>query len=133
MNTLIRYYMADIYIDPISHDISLVNNRMVLVSTEEEATRQRLVITLRAYKGEWQFNINYGIPYLKNDNNPIQLLGKSSVDLLDLEIKQAILNTDGVVSLDSFTSVFDKAQRTVEINFTAVTESGELISVTTQI
>ena len=125
--------MADIYIDPISHDISLVNNRMVLVSTEEEATRQRLVITLRAYKGEWQFNINYGIPYLKNDNNPIQLLGKSSVDLLDLEIKQAILNTDGVVSLDSFTSVFDKAQRTVEINFTAVTESGELISVTTQI
>ena len=125
--------MADIYIDPISHDISLVNNRMVLVSTEEEATRQRLVITLRAYKGEWQFNINYGIPYLKNDNNPIQLLGKSSVDLLDLEIKQAILNTDGVVSLDSFTSVFDKAQRTVEINFAAVTESGELISVTTQI
>ena len=125
--------MADIYIDPISHDIPLVNNRMVLVSTEEEATRQRLVITLRAYKGEWQFNINYGVPYLKNDNNPVQLLGKSSVDLLDLEIKQAILNTDGVVSLDSFTSVFDKAQRTVEINFAAVTESGELISVTTQI
>ena len=125
--------MADIYIDPISHDIPLVNNRMVLVSTEEEATRQRLVITLRAYKGEWQFNINYGVPYLKNDNNPVQLLGKSSVDLLDLEIKQAILNTRGVVSLDSFTSVFDKAQRTVEINFAAETESGKLIAVTTSI
>jgi hypothetical protein len=125
--------MADIYIDPLTHDISLVNNRMVLVSTEEESTRQRLVITLKTFKGEWDFNINYGVPYLKNENNPVQLLGKSNKDLLDLEIKQAILNTDGVVSLNTFTSVFDKAQRTVELDFTAVTENGELISVTTTI
>ena len=125
--------MSDIYIDPISHDISLANNRMILVGTEEEATRQRVVITLKVYKGEWAFNTQYGVPYLKNDENPIQLLGKSSVDLLDLEIKQAILNTKGIVNLTSFTSVFDKAQRTVEINFTAETESGKLIAVTTSI
>ena len=122
--------MTDIFIDPITHDISLVNNEMRLVGTEEEATRQRLVITLNAYRGEWQFNINYGVPYLANTNNPIQLLGKSNIDLLDLEIKEAILNTEGVTSLDSYTSVFDKARRTVDITFSASTEKGELISIT---
>lgn len=125
--------MADIYIDPLTHDISLVDNRMMLVDTEEEATRQRLVITLKTFRGEWDFNIEAGVPYLKNENNAVQLLGKSNKDLLDLEIKQAILNTEGVVSLNTFDSVFDKAQRTVEIDFTASTDSGEIISVTTTI
>lgn len=125
--------MADIYIDPLTHDISLVDNRMALVSTEEDATRQRVIITLRAFKGEWDFNINFGIPYLENENNPTQLLGKAGKDLLDTEIRQAVLNTEGVVSLNSFTSVYNKAQRTVDIDFTAKTENGELISVTTTI
>ncbi len=125
--------MSDIYIDTISHDLSLVNNRMMLVATEQEATRQRVVITLNTYRGEWAFNTLAGVPYLKNDNNHIQLLGKGDKNLLDIEVKQAILDTEGVVSLDSFTSVFDKAQRTVEIKFSATTETGELIQVTTTI
>lgn len=124
--------MSDIYIDPLTHDISLLNNQIILISSDEDATRQRLDITLNAFRGEWAFDVGYGVPYLKNDYNNIQLLGKGSKNLLDLEMKQAIINTDGVVSLESFSSVVD-AERHIKVSFRVVTEDGSSVSVTTNI
>ena len=106
---------------------------MRLLPTKQESTRQKVSITLKTFRGEWLFNINAGVPYLANDNNDVQLLDKGQKSLLDLEIKQAILSTEGVVSLQSFTSVFSDSERAVDVSFSAVTEEGGLIALTTTI
>lgn len=124
--------MTDIALDFITYDLEIVGNRLSLITTEEVATKQRLLITLKAFKGEWLFNVDFGVSYLANDNNTIQLLGKSSKSLLDLHIKQAIINTEGITSLESYTSSLS-TDRTVAVDFRAVTNSGDIIAITTTI
>ena len=116
----------DIHIDPLTQDIELTNSQLFSITEKEVSTRQRLDITLNAFRGEWNFNINFGIPYLKNANNSVQLLEKGNEDILDLEIKSAILNTEGIVGIESYQSVLD-SDRVATITFSAVTESGEII------
>ena len=116
----------DLYIDPVTRDIDLTNSQLSLITEKQVATRQRLDITLNAFKGEWDFNINFGIPYMANSNNTVQLLERGRKDILDLEIKSAILSTEGVVELKSYSSVLG-TDREVVIIFSAVTESGEII------
>ena len=88
--------MVDIYIDPITNDIDLTNNTIRLTKSVEELTRQQVSITLNAFRGEWRFNIDFGVPYLANDNNQTQLLGAGdNTNLLDLAIKDAILSNEG--------------------------------------
>ncbi len=119
--------MTDIYLDPTTGDIDLTNNTMRLTQTVEELTRQRLSITLQAYKGEWIFNILFGVPYLKNDNNPTQLLGKGTQGLLDVELKRVILNTEGVLSLDEYESSLNQTTREFFVAFKATTEEGPIV------
>ena len=83
--------MTDIFLDPLTNDIDLVNNVMRLTANTEELSRQRVQIWLGIFKGEWFFNIVAGIPYLANDNNPVQLLGVgTNKDAFDREIKEGI-------------------------------------------
>jgi hypothetical protein len=122
--------MQDIYLNPLTHDLDLQNEQMRYITTQDEATRQRLAITLSAFKGEWFANILYGVPYLKNDNNPIELLGKGHKDLLDTEIQRTILETEGVTGMSSFSSLEDKSSRQVTITFSATTTNESIIELT---
>ena len=101
---------------------------MRLTETVEENTRQRVAITLGAFRGEWFKNILYGVPYIENDNNPINILGKADKDLFDSQIKQAILSREGVSGLISYSSTVDKINRTVSVSFVAKTDTGSLIT-----
>jgi hypothetical protein len=118
--------MVDIYLNPVTNDIDITNSRITLTNTRKDNTRQRLHITLNAFKGEWFRNINYGIPYLENDNNSVQLLEKNTKDLLDLEIRSAILNTDGIEELISYTSSLN-SDRVLTITFIARLADGSSI------
>lgn len=119
----------DIRMDPSTHDILITNGRIELIQTEEDSTRQRLKIALLLFKGEWFRNINAGVPYLKNDNNPIQLLGKSTKALLDLELQKVISQTHGVVRIVDYSSSEDKITRKVNVSFSVQTLSGEVVSI----
>ncbi len=121
--------MTDIFIDPKTDDISLTNKVMRLTNTVEELTRQRVQIWLNIFRGEWFANVLAGIPYLRNDNNTIQLLGATSKETFDLFIREGITTRVGILRLASYTSVLDKESRFLSISFEAVTETGDLISV----
>lgn len=114
-----------------NNDLSLFNGDLELTDTQEEATRQYVTTQLRGFLGECFFATDqFGVPWLANDNNPIQLLGKnSSQQIIDLYIKQAITTREGIQQITSYNSVWDRANRTLSVSFTAITTSGEPLSV----
>lgn len=122
--------MTDIFLNKDTNDIELVNNQMRLTTSMQELSRQRVQIWLGLFKGEWFANIIAGIPYLKNPNNPEQLLGVTNKDTFDLAIKTGITTRSGIVELLSYSSTLDNATRVITISFEASTETGEIVSVT---
>jgi len=118
----------DIYIDPLTNDIALIRGELKLIENEAQLIRQKLNITLNTFRGEWFFNTLYGIPYLENDNNDIAALSKTSLNVLNYEVRRAILDTEGVRALSGYTSEFDRRTRTVNISFSAILESGEVLN-----
>lgn len=120
----------DIYIDPTLGDLFLENGQLRLTNTQEEATRQYTQQFLAGFRGELFWDLDFGVPWLKNDNNPVQILGKQSDKrFVDVQIKEAILGREGIVQITSYNSVWDRANRTLTVSFTAETVSGEPISV----
>jgi len=121
--------MVDIFLDPTTDDIELVNSSMRLTQTQQELSRQKVQTNLATFKGEVFWDIVAGIAYLANDNNPEQLLGKSDKRFLDNAIKDGILSRDGIVQLVSYTSTFDKNTREVTISFEAETLEGTIVAI----
>ena len=117
----------DFFIDPLTGDIDITNNLIRRTLTIEELTRQQIAITLEAFRGEWIYNITYGVPYLANDNNDIQLLGKVDPRLIDAALAEAILGRTNVTGISDYASVVNEATREMSVSFTAVTKSGEII------
>ena len=119
---------VDILLDD-SGDIDLTNSTMTLTPDIQTSSRQQCLIDLKTYRGEWIFNINAGVPYLANDNNPIQLLGKSPQSLVDFYIRASILGRENITEILSYTSELDRSTRKSTISFKALTNSGEVVSV----
>lgn len=121
---------VDLYINPFTGDIDLTNNVMRLTRNKEESARQQISITLQSYKGEWLFNIDFGISWLANDNNPLQLLGAgNNKGLIDTLIKEAILSRENVIEILTYSSSLDNNSRAMNVSFSAKTDSGEVIFV----
>jgi len=120
----------DIYLDPITNDIALVNGVMRLTANKQESSRQQCLITLSTYKGEFLFSTEFGIPWLANDYNPTQLLGKGdNKSLIDLLVKEAILARENITNILTYSSTVDKFNSSMSISFTALTNSGEVVSI----
>ena len=116
--------MADLYLNPLTNDLDLTNNRLSITNSIDELARQKLFITLSTFRGEYFANINFGIPYLANDHNNVQLLEKNAKELLDIELQSAILDTDGITSIAEYISTLN-TNRELAVSFTAITETGQ--------
>ena len=121
--------MTDLLIDPVTHDL-VIEEGFLSYTTDLELIRQRLEITLKTYRGEWFPNALYGVPYLENEDNKVQLLGKGTTPLLELTIKRTILESPNIVSLTSFSLQQDPLLRKVDITFTALTDDGSQVTQT---
>ena len=114
-----------------SGDLDLTNGQLSLTPDLQTVIRQKVQITLRAFKGEYFADINLGVPYLENDNNSVQLLGdRIPKDIFDTYMREAILSVDGVVSITEYSSEVNNTGESLTIEFSAQIESGEVISTT---
>ena len=121
--------MTDFYIDPATHDLAIEDGAFRYTVTGEQ-TRQRLEITLKTYKGEWFPNKDYGVPYLKNDDNQIELLGKTTEGFLEAVLKEEILSSPNIDQLISFSLDNSRVTREIKVTFEALMEDGTLIAQT---
>lgn len=112
--------MIDIALDPTTGDILLVDHSAQLVQDIDQVA-QNLAIRLRFILGEWYLNILAGVPYYEyffvKSPNQIQV---------ESFLKEAIVDTPGILQITSFSSAYDNAHRRFSVNFSAQTESGNL-------
>lgn len=104
-----------------NHDIDIVEGDFVLTSTETLSIRQKLIIKLATFRGEWFLDSTLGIPYWTS------ILGKNrSKETIDTIFKRAILSTEGVREIVAFQSNITP-QREYVMRFTARTVEGNTI------
>jgi len=70
-----------------------------------EAVGQSVLTRLRLWQGEWFVDKTAGTPY------STQVLGYGTQNLRDAAIRQRVLQTIGVLSIDSYASEFDAETR----------------------
>jgi len=80
---------------------------------------------LLTYYGEWFLDTTAGVPYFEEVFiKPANLANVESL------IKQTILQTEGVATLDSFELIFESNTRKLEVIFSATTDDGTAINST---
>ena len=118
----------DILLDSQTHDLVIQNGQLLLINDQSKSVAQRLKIVLQTFQGEWFANIQTGVPYYQG------IFGlRGTKTFADVAIRSAILGVDGVVSIQTFSSNIDNRTRIYTYSFTALTTSGEIISITNQI
>ncbi len=80
-----------------------------LVNTPE-AVAQAVGTRLKLITGEWFLDTAEGTPYLTN------ILGTGTGSIYDQTIKARILGTQGVISIDSYSSTLDTNTRALTVN-----------------
>lgn len=107
--------------------IAFVNNTIQLVSSRQKLIKQRIAISLRTNRGEWYANITAGVPYLQNDNNPVQLLGKNNKNEVDLYIRQVVEGVEGVIDITQYSSELDYITGGLMVTFRALIDDSSFV------
>jgi len=112
--------MTDIALDD-SGDLIIENGQIPLLGTVQESTRQKLQISLSTISGEWFRDINFGVPREL-------LFSKGTQGMLDAAVVEIIAGTDGIRTITEFESSLNAGTRVYTISFSAITDSGEVIT-----
>ena len=87
------------------------------MANSAEAVAQNVMTRLQLWRGTWFIDTDEGMPWLQ------QVLGKR--DVAETVIRSRILGTEGVVSIESFESVFDPDARSLTVQCKINTAYGE--------
>ena len=96
--------MTDWYVDPTTNDWVIEDGDIKWVPTQEDLCRQQVSIALNTFRGEWFRNIEFGVPWIANENNLISLLTSKDKDLLDSEVRRVTLKQSLVIGMLSYES-----------------------------
>lgn len=104
-------------------DIDVTDYAMSLVE-DDEAIKQRLLIRLMIFKGEWFLDTDLGLPYY-------QTIFQKGVtkEVVDTVIKREIESVEGVSRIVSFSSTLNNATRAYSCDFVCKTTTGDTIEV----
>ena len=118
-----RVRFNPLYGNTLAGDILIKDGLLQITPTFAEALKQRLSIKFKLFKGEYVYDLDAGIDYYS------QVLKKGvSKEFLDNYFIDRILETDGVVSLVSYSSIFNAGGRVYEVDFTVTAEDGSVVS-----
>lgn len=89
----------------------------------DDAVAQNIRYRLRLFLGEYFLDVTEGTPWYQS------ILGKAPQDVAEVNLKQRIVSTPGVRGIERFTFSTDRDQRSITVNLTARTDTGETITV----
>jgi hypothetical protein len=90
-----------------------------------EATAQNVRTRLQVIQGEWFLDVSAGVPYLDNDYVSKAITDKpADLAFAESSIQEEILDTEGVLSLVSFASQFNRSTRLFNVQAVVETEYG---------
>ena len=85
-----------------------------------EAIAQAVQTRLKLWQGEFFLDITEGTPYLNG------MVGKYTRDTIDQLIKNRIYETNGVLSIDLYSGLYDGNMRSYAVNVTIMTIYGQI-------
>lgn len=104
----------------VDNDLVFENNKLVLIDGLD-FVEQLLKERLQTFLGEWFLDTSLGLPYFQD------ILVKNPVPTkITALLKDAILETPGVIELVDFSPDFDSKNRNLMLSFSARTEEGEI-------
>lgn len=119
--------MNDIQLSTTDYDLLVKDGDILLFDTIESLTVQKVKINLLNFKGEWFRDIDTGIPYIQD------VFGKRGTkEATDALIKNAILSTENITALLRYDSSISD-NRTLQVVFSAKTQSGTLTDITVEV
>lgn len=104
-------------------DLDLTNSQMTFI-TGAEAVKQKLLIGLRTFLGEWFLDTRVGLPWYER----ILVKSPNQADIAVI-FKRAILSCDGVASVKNLVVSMDNKTRKLSVSFTAISVTGDVIPV----
>jgi hypothetical protein len=113
-----------------NHDMTFGGGKNNYAATGE-ATGQRLRTRLLLILGEWFLDTTAGVPWLQppdSDTRPI-MGGPRDLQYSEGVLKAAILGTDGVATLDSFSMTFDGTTRKLSVSASGTTADGDAFNI----
>ena len=112
--------MSDIALDS-DGDLLIENDALVLVEGDD-AIVQHLSIRFRFVLGEWFLDTRLGIPYFDEI-----LVKNPDFSRVRGILRQTILTTPGIASIEKFSLQFDGAIRKLTVSFLARKTDGEIL------
>lgn len=112
--------MFDLYIDPATGDLAYQNGGLLLIKDTNKRVRQELETTLRAFRGEWFNNVQFG--GINRD-----YIGRVGITKLEVDAwyRSVILANPEVLELVFFESIFNRFSRQYDLEFVVRTKKGE--------
>lgn len=106
-----------------NHDMTF-GRGLANFAVDAEATAQNVRTRLMLLQGEWFLDTDAGVPYL-------QRIAVKPADFQYAEsvIKQTILDTDGIASMESFSMSYDGNTRELVINTSVKTIYGNTLNI----
>ena len=99
-------------------DYSFGGNINSFYQNDPYGVAQAVVTRLKLWENEWFLDLTNGTPYVGG------VLGKYTMEVFDLNIKDRILNTEGVTEILEYSSSFDGDLRKVSISVKINTQYG---------
>lgn len=126
--------MADIFFDNIAKDIVIENGDLKLTSDVDstEGIRQDMIARLQTFQGEYfldEVGNQVGVPWIQE----IFRVKPLPIDKTDRIIRNQLLQTPGVATVDELKLGFIKETRGLTIQFVCRTDDGALIKDNIQI
>lgn len=113
--------MIGLKLNQTTHDIERINNRISLLSTVQEAVRQKLDIKFKTWQGEWVLDTTFGMPYRQ------QIIGKArNQQEIDALYLAAINEEPEVIRINSFASTYNAVNRQYSLSFDVTVNDREL-------
>lgn len=99
-------------------DYSFGNQQSDFYINTREAVAQAVKTRLALFSGEWFLDTSEGTPWRS------EVLGKFTQDAYDIVLKERIVGTAGVQSLDAYTSSLDRNTRKLSVQASITTIYG---------
>lgn len=102
-------------------DLLIDGNKFVLTQhNSDDEIAQRLMQRLRFFFGEWFLDVSEGVPWFQ-----IIFEKSTSPDIIEGILKETIIGTEGVVTLDRWVPLeYDPKTRLVQVVFDVTTING---------
>lgn len=113
--------VRDLKIDATTLDLVLDGADLALVS-DLAAISQSVRTRLRFFLGEWFADEGAGVPWWQSI-----LVKNPNISAIRMTLRNEILGTRGVASIETLNLQYDPAARTLSLSFSARADTGELI------